>query len=383
MHGLRVIIAAVMALFGKETSPHHRLYDNAVQERRVISLRPPSSRDNVPPLQQPLQHMISIASAGTPHRSNGADAVASAGRLGRFAAHCAFAASVAASGVLLPGGNAVANTAPQTDSLAVALNKTSKRGPTAPRPAGPATSQNLRASVPVVTSPTTGPDQAGYIHYFVITHPDGETESQVGIELPGDRIAWSFPGRGVFVSPFIASGSITADGTSYQVEHLYGIRPFPDAQSMRVLQQELAARVEPWVDNKVPYCDEEQPSNQLCFSCLGFVLRILYPAASRGLPAFPPDFKSARKNLYTTEDLLLYLAGVPVDGAAQARLKRIEKLAVPESMREELARIAGEIDTARAAAAQQAARPASSAKTRATRPAVVDLPKRVLSRRRS
>ena len=63
-----------------------------------------------------------------------------------------------------------------------------------------------RSDMPIVTVSTTGDGQAGYVHYFVITGPDGEHESQVGIELPDHRIAWSFPELGVLVSPFIASG---------------------------------------------------------------------------------------------------------------------------------------------------------------------------------
>jgi hypothetical protein len=221
------------------------------------------------------------------------------------------------------------------------------------------------------------------VHYFVITGPDGEPESQIGIELPGDRIAWSFPDLGVAVSPFIKAGAINANGKSYEVEHLYAIRPFPDERSMRVLQQELLTRVTAWLDDKTPYCDEERRATGLCVSCLGFVLRVLYPGAGPLLPAMPADFKSARKNLYTTEDLLLYLTGVPVDGPPRARLKHIESLAVPSSMREELVRIAGEIDAHAIASAKQNMPAAAAAKSRPAAPAIVDLPKRVLPRRRS
>src|SRR5215213_3021327 len=128
-----------------------------------------------------------------------------------------------------------------------------------------------RTPQPVVTVSGTAPGQAGYIHYFVITGPDGEPESEVGIELPNDRIAWSFPEMGVVVSPFIRSGQITANGKSFEVEHRYGIRPLRDQQSLRMLQRELADRVAWWVNEKVPYCDEELPPKRLCVSCLGFV----------------------------------------------------------------------------------------------------------------
>jgi hypothetical protein len=244
-------------------------------------------------------------------------------------------------------------------------------------------SLTARTNTPVVTVSSTAPAQAGYIHYFVITGPDGEPESQIGIELPDDRIAWSFPDLGVVISPFMASGALTARGKSYEVQHLYGIRPFPDEESMRNLQQELAARIAPWMADRVPHCDEERPPNQVCVSCLGFVLRVMYPSpagALAALPTLPADFRSARKNIYTTEDLLLYLTGVPVDAPRQARLARIEVLAIPEGLREQLVRIAGvpeETPTAVASQAPAVKPPIAKARREA------GLPKRVLTGRRS
>ena len=81
--------------------------------------------------------------------------------------------------------------------------------------------------------------------------------------------------------------------------------------------------------------------------------------------------------MYTTEDFLLYLAGVPVDAPPRVRQKRIEALDVPDVMREELVRISGEVD------AIQAAAPKEAPKARSAPPATVDVPKRVLTRRRS
>ena len=229
-----------------------------------------------------------------------------------------------------------------------------------------------RMNAPVVSVSRTAPGQSGYVHYFVITGPDGETETQVGLELPGDRIVWSFPNLGVTVSPFIASGELTANGTRYEVEHLYGLRPFPDAASMTALQRELEARTSWWVEQKTPYCDEENPTHEMCVSCLGFVLRVLYPADSPGLPALPADFKSVRKNIFTTEDFLMYLAGVRVDAPRQSRLKRIKALKVPKDLRDELVRIATTPATptaVRTAAAKPraSARPATPAQKRAAR----------------
>ena len=291
----------------------------------------------------------------------------------------AMAAGIAIAGFAAPASNVHANTPVGAEPIRVAAKSTAKRS-AAPRAAAPTAPS--RASAPVVTVSGTGPEQEGYIHYFVITGPDGEAESHVGIELPGDRIAWSFPYLGVSVSPFIKAGAVNAGGKSYEVEHLYGLRPFPDERSMRVLQQELWPRVTPWLDDKTPYCDEERSTTKLCVSCLGFVLRVLYPGAGALLPALPADFKSAQRNLYTTEDLLLYLAGVPVDGPPQPRLKRIESVDVPPEMREELARIAGEID-ARAIAAAKQNPPAAAGAKPPQAPATVDLPKPVLPRRRS
>jgi hypothetical protein len=282
-------------------------------------------------------------------------------------------ASCAGAALLVPAHGAFASAMPQSATVVVAASTTAKRTATrAPRTVS-------RADAPVVTVTGSAPGQAGYVHYFVITGPDGEPESQVGIELQGDLIAWSFPQIGVVVSPFMRRGSMTTpSGNAYEIEHLYGIRPFPDDRSMRVLQQALSSRVKEWLDAKTPYCDEETPSNEMCVSCLGFALRVLYPGAGPVLPSLPADFKSARRNAYSTEDLLLYLTGVAVDAPTQSRLKRIAALTVPEAMREELVRISGEVDAIRAAAA---AKP--PVKSATERPVSVDLPKRVLSRRRS
>lgn len=272
------------------------------------------------------------------------------------------------------------------DHMLLASETTFKRTGAAPRASKPGATWE-RASAPVVVTSSTAPGNAGYVHYFVVTGPDGEPESQVGIELPDDRIVWSFPEVGVVVSPFVASGSVLANGKSFEVVHLYGLRPFSDEQSMRVLQQELTARVAPWVEDKTPFCDEERPPKQVCVSCLGFVLRVLYPPPSpalSALPALPSDFKSARKNIYTTEDLLLYLAGVQVDAPRPVRLQRIETLAIPEPMREQLLRISAETDSARAVATSGANAPkAAAAKPRPASRSIVDLPRRVLTRRRS
>ena len=252
----------------------------------------------------------------------------------RFFSHLLGGAAVALLSLcLIPASPVLARPATLTESLVLVSNATPKRTTTLPR-------TSARINLPLAIVQGSGSGQAGYVHYFVITHPDGERESQVGIELAGDLIAWSFPGLGVVVSPFMSTGSISANGVSMDVEHLYGIRPFRTEEAMRVLRRDVAERVRMWVEEKTPYCDEELPSHAQCLSCLGFALRVLYPSPTRAFPTLPADFKSARRDVYTTEDLLLYLTGVPVDGPRAARLKRIEGLNVPEGMREQLVRVA-------------------------------------------
>jgi hypothetical protein len=271
-------------------------------------------------------------------------------------------------------GLAVANTVTSLDTVVIAGVTPTRRKPS------PQVAEEAARDASVVTTASPAAGNAGYVHFFVITGPDGEPETEVGIELPGERIAWSFPGLGVVVHPFTKAGVIFAGGKSYAVEHVYGIRPFADEPAMRVLQQDLARRIAPW--EQTPFCDEER-ANDECLTCLGFVLRVLFPGPTAGPPALPRDFRGVRSDIYTTEDLLLYLARIPVDGPVAARLKRIESLSVPEAMREDLQRIAGDIDAVRAAAAKEAAAAAVAEKARPKPPTIVDLLKRLLPRRRS
>ena len=247
----------------------------------------------------------------------------------------------------------------------------------------PAASPPLaRVASPVVTTEGTAPGQDGYVHYFVITGPDGEPESHVGIELPGNRIAWSFPEVGVVIADFTKSGTFSANGNAYAIEYLYGMKPFSDPAAMRVLQRELAGRVALWVDDNTAFCSEELPPDRPCVSCLGFVLRVLYPARVphvTALPTLPADFTSARRNVYTTEDLLFYLTGVGIDQRPAARNRSIEALAVPDAVKKELLRISAGIDTELTSRAQ--AQKSIVAKPRSA--GSVDLPKRVVTRRRS
>ena len=273
-------------------------------------------------------------------------------------------------------GTASVYAVPRGDSMILA-SQSHKRPPAAQR----AATNAAERSTDIVVVSATRPEQTGYIHYYIITGPDGEPESHVGIELPGDRIAWSFPGLGVTIAPFMKSGNIIADGKLYEVEHLYGLRPLRDNESLRTFQRSVADRVAWWIDEKVAYCDEERPSNRLCVSCLGFVLRVMYPGASPLLPALPADFRSVRRNIYTTEDLLLYLAGVRIDVPRDARLKRIGALDVPDALREQLTRLVSG-DGAENTSATASAEPRPSV-TRPRGRSVVTSPRRVAPKRGS
>ena len=112
--------------------------------------------------------------------------------------------------------------AKQRDRALVAAGISPKRAEGTPRAREPR--PEPRADIGAVTGAA---GQAGYVHYFVITGPDGETETQVGIELADGRVVWSFPEAGVFVSPFMAWGSVTIGATRYDVEHLFGVASVP------------------------------------------------------------------------------------------------------------------------------------------------------------
>ena len=233
----------------------------------------------------------------------------------------------------------------------------------------------------VVTVGGTGPDQAGYVHFFLIRGPDEVPETQVGIELPDQRIAWSFPRLGVVVSPFIGSGEVDANGKRYEVEHLYGIRPFASDKSMEALQAEIANRVAPWVDDETGYCELKPARGPLCVSCLGFVIRILFPGRTPEYPTLPPDFSRViRDTMYTTEDLLIYLTGLHTFPSQEARRKRIGELAIPAVLRDELLRL---VDAANSNAAVAGERPRVPTRLRsATGPAQRTTPQRLRSTRK-
>jgi len=220
-----------------------------------------------------------------------------------------------------------------------------------------APSRTARSAEPPEIVDGSRAGQAGYVHFFLLDTPEGDDDIQVGIELADGRIAWSFPDMGASVVPFIRSGSIEVAGRSYGVRHLYGLRPFPDAESMAALRAALWERVSPLVEGETPYCNPFLRSRSLCLSCLGFVQEALFPGRTPGSPAMPADFPRTRSRLYyTTDDLLLYLTGFHEIATAEARARRIEELTLPSYLKEDLWQIveafdlrdtAGGIDTSK------------------------------------
>ncbi|MBX3664442.1 MAG: hypothetical protein KF834_02035 [Burkholderiales bacterium] len=192
-----------------------------------------------------------------------------------------------------------------------------------------------RGTAPLHSVGGVAPGQAGYVHYFLLRMPDDSVEVQVGIELEDQRIAWSFPELGVVVSPFISGETIEVGGNSYDVWHLYGLRPFPGNAAMARLRKALPARVDAWVRAGIPYCLDDSPRGK-CMSCIGLVLRALFPS-SRGYPDMPRDFwRASPGNRYTPNDLLLYLAGMLDLPDRNARLQRLSRLALPADLRDDL-----------------------------------------------
>ncbi len=205
----------------------------------------------------------------------------------------------------------------------------------ASKPATPSVPTNPRTGKPPHTASGVAPGQAGYVHYFLLRLPDESLEIQVGIELPDQRIAWSFPNVGVVISPFLDGEAMQAGDKSYEIWHLYGIRPHADAATMVKLQKELPARVDRWVKAGIPYCLDDSPGAN-CMSCLGLVLRALFPGRA-DYSALPRNFwRASMGSRYTPNDLLLYLTGMLDLPDRNARLQRINLLELPPDLRLDL-----------------------------------------------
>lgn len=211
-------------------------------------------------------------------------------------------------------------------------------------------------ALPVVTA--TGIGQTGYVHYWVITAPDGEEEIQVGLELSGGRIAWAFPELGVQVVPFIAEGEVDARGQRFRVQHLYGLRPFADDAAMRVFREQVEHRVAYWIDNETAYCYSGTREREICLSCMGLVMQVLFPGKTPAHPAVPQDFPRIGGDLqYSTEDLLLYLTRLHLLPGEAARRQRIAVMGGPPALREELTRLSAQLADERPVVADAAKPP--------------------------
>jgi hypothetical protein len=268
-------------------------------------------------------------------------------------------AALAALMLLVPSGEAPATALKGRAPFAAA-----KPLPPGQRTAAPA--PVARGDKPLLTATSTGPGQAGYVHYFILKLPDDSLEIQVGVELADQRIAWSFPGQGVAIAPFIEEGVVRAGGQDYEVWHLYGIRPFPDEAAMAALQKNLPGRVERWIRAETPYCQYDDGRSR-CVSCLGLVLRLLYPGSATDYPNLPRGLaRAGAAPGYTPNDLLLFLTGMLDLPTREARLQRLSRLTLPDALREdveELVYIMSPTNTAQDAAPT---RPAARVGTRST-----------------
>jgi len=176
-------------------------------------------------------------------------------------------------------------------------------------------------------------DQAGYVHYFRITHPDNTLEDQVGVELDDQRIAWSFPGVGVIVSEFVKDGPLHVAGVTYRIEHLHGLRPLKSERDMQLLRRDLTRRVAFWVDDETPYCVFRQPGEPFCLNCGDFVARIIYPGTNPLMVGLPNDFIRTLSKMPTADDLLIYMLGLHNLPDASSRIAQLANMEMPNSLR--------------------------------------------------
>jgi hypothetical protein len=130
-------------------------------------------------------------------------------------------------------------------------------------------------------------------------------------------------------------GVVTAGEKEFHVWHLYGLRPFPGEAAMARLRAELPDRIRPWMAAGLPHCEHEGRRAD-CMSCLGFVLRALFPGRGTSAPALPGDWPAGTAGRYTTRDLLLYLTGMTHLPTREARLQRLARQPLPAALRDDL-----------------------------------------------
>jgi hypothetical protein len=118
---------------------------------------------------------------------------------------------------------------------------------------------------------------------------------------------------------------------------------------MAALQKALPGRVRSLTERNISYCENDGPQSR-CMSCLGFVLRVLFPGRSNAYPDVPREFwRAGTASRYTTRDLLLYLSGMLDLPTREARLKRIGRLDVPDVLRDDLEALVYSMSPAEAA----------------------------------
>jgi len=286
---------------------------------------------------------------------------------------CGLLVALAAAACCLQAPASFANTT-QSAEIKARTDGAARRSAAKPPAASPkdasANAAAGRGSKPVDAVLASAMERPGYVHYFLLTLPDESLETLVGIEMPGRKIAWSFPDLGVVVAPFVDRGVVRAGGRDYNVSHLYGLRPFPDAAAMSELNRQLDGRVQRWVAPGTPYCDADGPRSS-CMSCLGFVLRVLFPGRRSDFPDLPGDFRRALyEKSYSTEDLLLYLTGMLDLPDRDARLKRVAQLNLPDALREDVHELVLAMDAAGLPAPATASSSATQ-KSPANQPAAV------------
>jgi hypothetical protein len=133
---------------------------------------------------------------------------------------------------------------------------------------------------------------------------------------------------------------VNARGKIFRVQHLYGLRPFNTDTAMRTLRNALDFRVAYWVDNNTPYCFLNGESLEICMSCMGFAMQILFPGKTPAYPEVPKDFTRIGGDIYhTTEDLLFYMTGLHKLPTEAARRERITLIGGPKTLQEELTRL--------------------------------------------
>jgi len=279
------------------------------------------------------------------------------------------AALIAGPAAVMPPATVTARPAPAPAKIPQPAVAVSTPATTPAAGTQPARTAAVPIAAAVVAAPGAG--QAGYVHYWVITAPGGDEEIQVGIELPDRRIAWSFPGLGVHVVPFIAAGEIDANGSMFGVRHLYGLRPFANEAAMHALRNRLSGQVSLLVNRRVPYCELNGVTAELCMSCLGFVAQVLFPGPTPEYANFPRNFPQIEGEEYhTTEDLLLYLTGLHALRSDAARRRRVAAIGGPPELQQELLRLTAMLagQPATVAGADVAARPAPKPRPRPPAP---------------